>query len=552
MCTAGSLKSDVRGRFGWWRPSPTSLGMTPCIFPAACLGNSTSDPALRFRYPIGKQEHAERCNEEWGHQQTCGGRRCRLCATCRRGFKRFGHGRCRECPAATNNRLLLAGGFLLTVGALVALVWMAMGSAGSETSLADAVRKLIINYLQVSALAAGFPLDWPGPMEVLFELQGSISTAGEHLLSPDCELSVIPAAEAFYTKQVAYAFAPLFVCGASFALWRCIACARGEPWRGERLGVHRADATATTPKDRAVLTLILLLYMIYPTICQQTLSVLSCRQVGDWQYLSADLEEPCWRDRHLAYALGLAAPQVVLYVFGLPFLAAYMMYRNRDRMTDHVVHFRYGMLYSGYRVERYYWEVLVAMRKAFIIILSTFGSLIRVRVQTHLALLLLMAALVLHAGGKPFVAPSLQQLEAAGLVTCWFTMWCGLLFYQEGLSQTMGVLITVVIVSVNTVYMVVIGVFLVYHTLKEQASARRCRCLRGMFERAGVDVSVEDQGSHGVVELASVHLDGADRVEGTQVNDEDWTQHYSVKHGIPFYHNRATGEVTWEKPGASK
>ena len=112
------------------------------------------------------------------------------------------------------------------MGALVALVWMAMGSAGSETSLADAVRKLIINYLQVSALAAGFPLDWPGPMEVLFELQGSISTAGEHLLSPDCELSVIPAAEAFYTKQVAYAFAPLFVCGASFALWRCIACAR--------------------------------------------------------------------------------------------------------------------------------------------------------------------------------------------------------------------------------------------------------------------------------------------------------------------------------------
>jgi hypothetical protein len=162
---------------------------------------------------------------------------------------------------------------------------MAMSSAGSEVSLADAVRNLLINYLQVSALAAGFPLDWPGPMEVLFELQGSVSTAGEHLLSPDCELSVLPAADACYTKQIAYSFAPLFIVGVSFAIWRLIACARKEPWRGERDEArgHRIDATTTTPKDRAVLTLILLLYMIYPTICQQTLSMLACRRVEAWQ-----------------------------------------------------------------------------------------------------------------------------------------------------------------------------------------------------------------------------------------------------------------------------
>ena len=132
LCAPGSLKSDVRARFGWWRSTSDTIDMTQCIFPAACLGNSTRDPALQYRYPIGNAEHEERCNEEWGHRQICkGGHRCRLCATCRQGFKRAGHGKCRQCPAETSNRLLLVGGFLLTGGALTVLVWMAMSSTGS-------------------------------------------------------------------------------------------------------------------------------------------------------------------------------------------------------------------------------------------------------------------------------------------------------------------------------------------------------------------------------------------------------------------------------------
>ena len=257
LCAPGSLKSDVRARFGWWRSTSDTVGMTRCIFPAACLGNSTRDPALRYRYPIGNEEHEEACNVEWGHKQICnGGHRCRLCATCRQGFKRAGHGRCQQCPADDEQSPFLVGGFILTAGALAVLIWMAMNSAGSEASLADAVRKLFINYLQVSALAAGFPSTGQVPMEVLFELQGSVSTAGEHLLSPDCELSVLPAADAFYTKQVASSICTLFhrlhiVCNVEAYRMR----AQGAlAWREDEARGHRNDATATTPKDRAVLT----------------------------------------------------------------------------------------------------------------------------------------------------------------------------------------------------------------------------------------------------------------------------------------------------------
>ena len=354
----------------------------------------------------------------------------------------------------------------------------------------------------------------------------------------------MPAADAFYTKQIAYSFAPLFIVGVSFAIWRLIACARKEPWRGERDEArgHRIDATATTPKDRAVLTLILLLYMIYPTICQQTLSMLACRRVEAWQYLSADLEEPCWRDRHLAYVLILALPQVILYVFGLPLLALFMMFRNRNKLGDHVVKFRYGMLFSGYRVERYYWEVLVAMRKAFIIILSTFGALIQIRVQTHIALFLLMAALVLHAWGKPFLASSLQQLEGAGLVTCWFTMWCGLLFYQEGLSPTMGVFLTIVIVLVNVAYMIVIVCFLGNHPLREQAGARPCTCRNRVMEVFG------DEEEEFAIEMTNPNVDRQQQEAQLSGQTVQYRRHFSIKHNLDYYENPLTGETTWEAP----
>ena len=47
---------------------------------------------------------------------------------------------------------------------------------------------IIINYLQLSSLTAGMDVPWPNVLGFVFEIQGVISTIGEHLLSPDCEL----------------------------------------------------------------------------------------------------------------------------------------------------------------------------------------------------------------------------------------------------------------------------------------------------------------------------------------------------------------------------
>ena len=204
-------------------------------------------------------------------------------------------------------------------------------------SLADAVRKLLINYLQVSALAAGFPLDWPGPMEV--SLNKDQSRPLEAPPFPRLRtLCCLP--PCLLHKQCSYSFAPLFIVGVSFAIWgsshaRARALARRE---GRGRG-HRIDATATTPKDQAVLTLILLLYMIYPTICQQTLSMLAAAASRH-----GSTSRQIWRSR--AGAIGILrtfsswhCPGSFSTSLAAP-LALFMMYRNRTKLGDHVVKFR--------------------------------------------------------------------------------------------------------------------------------------------------------------------------------------------------------------------
>ena len=75
-------------------------------------------------------------------------------------------------------------------------------------------------------------------------------------------------------------------------------------------------------------------------------------------WLSADLNEKCFVGRHLAYFVFLVLPQLILYVFGLPFISLYFLKRNVKKLyqNDEIVLFRYGLLYAGYRHDRYYWE----------------------------------------------------------------------------------------------------------------------------------------------------------------------------------------------------
>ncbi len=173
---------------------------------------------------------------------------CRSCATCREGYRRAAGGlayRCNLCPANGPAAVILFA-FLtvILVALLIAVVWVAMGDAGTDVA-SNALTKIFCNYLQAAALALNFSLEWPSSVRTVLNLQGTISTVGDFLVSPDCVLSHLRSADVFYGKSVFFLVMPFLlilgalffwgVCAARLRLWDCL---------GDNVGAGTAAAAA--------------------------------------------------------------------------------------------------------------------------------------------------------------------------------------------------------------------------------------------------------------------------------------------------------------------
>ena len=168
-------------------------------------------------------------------------------------------------------------GVLLVTCAVVFFINTIISEAG-RTKISESIQKIIINYLQVITVFATFPLRWPAVMEGLFDFQGSISTVGEHLLNPDCVSVYSTAAELYYAKQIAYSCLPILLVVVAFSTWHCIACCQKVPFR------KRRNLLDTTPKDKFVVSICVLLYLMYPTICNQALGLFNCLEVESGRF----------------------------------------------------------------------------------------------------------------------------------------------------------------------------------------------------------------------------------------------------------------------------
>jgi hypothetical protein len=282
-CLGDITWSGVVAKFGYWRVSSSALPheFIECPFPGACLGakNTKLEGSyfnkswengqwVEFEFDYAQHHLKEECNSYYGFKPGS-----RLCHTCMKEFRRLGLDRCSKCPLQGQNvGLLILAVMLLTLGG-VAVVWMAIADAG-KAEQSEIIRKITFNFLQVSALAAGFPLHWPKELEGLFDFQGAISTAGEHILNPDCSVQGLSPADLFFAKQIGYALTPIGLSFVIYLYWRTYAMCRGIPWS------DRKTVSTHTIKDKMVVTICVLLYFFWPTSLKQAFTMFSCRTVG--------------------------------------------------------------------------------------------------------------------------------------------------------------------------------------------------------------------------------------------------------------------------------
>ena len=192
----------------------------------------------------------------------------------------------------------------------------------------DAIKKILLNFLQIVSLAGGLPLQWPEELESLFNFFASLSSAGGTLLIPDCEFTHLHASDAFYIKQTVFTFVVPIVVVVCLLSWSIV-------WYTCRRSCRKCPQKFAHVKNYAVLSVVLMLFLVYPMLVKLCLSMLKCPLIGNHRYLMADLQEKCFVGRHQMYTWMLTVPQIALVVVGLPLIGLGLILRSsrEERLT---------------------------------------------------------------------------------------------------------------------------------------------------------------------------------------------------------------------------
>ena len=89
---------------------------------------------------------------------------------------------------------------------------------------------------------------------------------------------------------------------------------------------------------------------------------------------------------------------------------------------------RLGFLKSGFQDKYYYWEIILLLRKTFLVLLMTFMAPISGGIQSLFAIILLSIFYGVQNYVNPYYDPRLNNLEKLSLFALILTIYSGLYF----------------------------------------------------------------------------------------------------------------------------
>ena len=223
------------------------------------------------------------------------------------------------------------------------------------------------------------------------------------------------------------------------------------------------DYNEITHMDKWVATLVSFFYLLYPVLTKASFALVGCHYVGEKSYVQMDMQVPCWdwNDmEHINWVFALFFPSLILYVVGLPVFGIYLLHKVRKRL-DHDKHqkFRYSVLLVGYRSSTYYWEGVIAVRKALVIGTSVFLVQAGPRWQTLVAQALNAILLIVHTQFRPFERvnkqhDTLHNADFFALSTSFITLTSGIYLFQSvGSNNGFQIFLQIVVVGANVLFM---------------------------------------------------------------------------------------------------
>ncbi|CDW79084.1 UNKNOWN [Stylonychia lemnae] len=97
---------------------------------------------------------------------------------------------------------------------------------------------------------------------------------------------------------------------------------------------------------RTVSTIIIILFLVHPSIVQYMFSNFSCMTIDSDQRIQDDLEVKCWSDFHNFISYFIAIPSIIVWGIGIPFFALILLFRLRSKLDLNILRLKKFIILS--------------------------------------------------------------------------------------------------------------------------------------------------------------------------------------------------------------
>ena len=402
ICNGGS---NIGPRAGYWRSSNATDNFIKWLYYYAWLGMIAPN-----NNPAGD------CAT--GYQGI-------LWADWKAGYSRTGEYQCAKWPNKLWNIVRISFVILISLIVVIVIIKSTLEGALVRKNLQSIYIKILMNHLQLILLSASFDFDWPENVKDYFNTTRPASQVSSQILSFDWFMDQRSErseseehGDLYLNKLVIHALLPIVLMLGSLICWTIL-----YSWR--------RNSDKSKIKGRIIATIIILLFLVHPSIVQFVFRSLDWMKIDNKNRMTDDLNVLCWEGRHMRYVLGITVPCIIIWWFGIPVLSWMILLREKDNLNETSWREQYGFLYNGFKKKWYFWESINMLRKIMIIFIAVFLDVSGTITQALVVLLLLVMYLYLNIKIQPYMFRDLNDMETLSIFTSMITIYCGWYFLSD-------------------------------------------------------------------------------------------------------------------------
>ncbi|KAL4465241.1 hypothetical protein ABPG74_001955 [Tetrahymena malaccensis] len=156
--------------------------------------------------------------------------------------------------------------------------------------------------------------------------------------------------------------------------------------------------------------IIFIFLFLQPNIISELVQIISCRNIGGTQYLMADITLKCYTLEYYSYIFILFLPLFLIWAIVIPLIGIIILKRKVRILNYCTVRLSYGLLYSEYKNQKYYWEFIKVNLKLVIILISSFFSQ-QIQFKNSLCTMILFCYLMLSILKAPYINVNFNHID---------------------------------------------------------------------------------------------------------------------------------------------